>query len=75
MAATIRENFDDFNFMVILLFLYVILIGFIIMIMFNIKTKAKYNTQGSQSIQQIYPNNFPQTTQLQCIPKTTDGQC
>ena len=37
----ILDNYDDFNFMVILLFLYFILIGFIIIIIINIKNRVR----------------------------------
>ena len=73
MAAQILENFDDFNFMVILLFLYIVLIGFLMMIIFNKNTY--YSKQSKQSIQATYPNGMPYTTIPQCIPKQTDGQC
>ena len=78
MAQTVLDNFDNFNFMVVLLFLYVILMGFIIMIIINVKTRAKYynqqvGIQNQQANQQF--NQYPQTTQLQCIPKITDGKC
>ena len=82
MAQTILDNFDNFNFMVVLLFLYVILMGFILMIIINVKTRAKYynqqvgiqNQQANQQANQQF-NQYPQTTQLQCIPKITDGKC
>ena len=78
MAQTVLDNFDNFNFMVVLLFLYVILMGFILMIIINVKTRAKYynqqvGIQNQQANQQA--NQYPQTTQLQCIPKSTDGKC
>ena len=78
MAQTVLDNFDNFNFMVVLLFLYVILMGFILMIIINVKTRAKYynqqvGIQNQQANQQAI--QYPQTTQLQCIPKITDGKC
>ena len=79
MAAQILENFDDFNFMVILLFLYIVLIGFLMMIIFNKNTyysnKSKQSIQSIQAIQPTYSNGMPYTTIPQCIPKQTDGQC
>lgn len=74
MAQTVLDNFDNFNFMVVLLFLYVILMGFILMIIINVKTRAKYYNQ-QVGIQNQQANQYPQTTQLQCIPKSTDGKC
>ena len=76
MAAQILENFDDFNFMVILLFLYIILIGFIMIIIFNKKSNKKYNINTISNMNQpTYPNGMPYTTMPHCIPKQTDGQC
>lgn len=74
MAQTVLDNFDNFNFMVVLLFLYVILMGFILMIIINVKTRAKYYNQ-QVGIQNQQANQYPQTTKLQCIPKSTDGKC
>lgn len=74
MAQTVLDNFDNFNFMVVLLFLYVILMGFILMIIINVKTRAKYYNQ-QVGIQNQQANQYPQTTQIQCIPKSTDGKC
>jgi len=68
----ILDNYDDFNFMVILLFLYFILVAFIIMIISNLKYKSKYNKQQETS----QSNQYPQTTTMpQCNPNKTDEQC
>ena len=69
----ILDNYDDFNFMVILLFLYFVLIGFIIIIIVNLKRKYNSNNNNTQVTQS---NQYPQTTAIpQCNPKNTDGQC
>ena len=67
----ILDNYDDFNFMVILLFLYFVLVGFIIIIILN--AKNKYNINNTQPVQS---NQYPQTTIMPlCNPKNTDSQC
>ena len=75
----ILDNYDDFNFMVILLFLFFILLSFIIMIITNVKSRRKY-----EQIYQLQNNQYPQTTisgmypQLagqKCAPITTEGKC
>jgi hypothetical protein len=72
MVGTILDNFDDFNFMVILLFLFFVLMGFIIIIIVNVKNNSKYNMQ----MQYVQSNQYPQTTVMpQCNPKNTNGQC
>ena len=72
MSGTVLDNFDDFNFMVILLFLYFVLIGFIIIIIIN----AKKNKNINKNYNYTNPSQYPQTTVMpQCNPKNTDGQC
>ena len=67
MPGTVLDNYDDFNFMVILLFLYFILIGFIFIIIINAKERK------SDNIQIIQSNQYPQTTMKQCLPNITKG--
>jgi len=54
----ILDTYDDFNFMVVLLFLYFVLVGFIIIIIIN--AKSKYKAQNPN----LYP---PSTTTTQYI--------
>jgi hypothetical protein len=75
----ILDNYDDFNFMVILLFLFFILMSFIIMIMTNLKTRNKYNKMNPQQNNQ-YPQTtvssmYPQISGQMCPPLTTESQC
>ena len=67
MSKTVLDNYDDFNFMVILLFLYFILIGFIFIIIINAKERKSDNIQITQS------NQYPQSTMKQCVPNNTKG--
>jgi len=73
----ILDNYDDFNFMVILLFLFFMLMGFIIIIMINLKSKKfnKIPTQYSISSQYPQSTKYPNITAQKCIPNTTEGQC
>ena len=71
MPGTVLDNYDDFNFMVILLFLYFMLIGFIIMIIINANNENK-----PINMQQITQSNkYPQTTNTYCVPNATVGSC
>jgi len=53
----ILDTYDDFNFMVVLLFLYFVLVGFIIIIIIN--AKSKYKAQNPN----LYPPSTTTTTQ------------
>jgi hypothetical protein len=76
----ILDNYDDFNFMVILLFLFFILISFIIMIITNVKSRNKYNQMNPQQTNQ-YPqttlsSKYPQISGQQiCPPLVTEPYC
>ena len=67
MAITLLDNYDDFNFMAILLFLYFVLLGFIVIIILN--ATAKYKQQNLISTQ---PINTVQNTAY-VIPLATMG--
>ena len=67
MAITLLDNYDDFNFMTILLFLYFVLIGFIVIIILN--ATAKYKQQNPITIQPI--NTIQNTAYV--IPMATMG--
>lgn len=77
------DNYDDFNFMVILLFIYFILAGFIIVIIINLKNRKKIeNAQAALNASQsplntLYPQStiYPNITLQKCIPNVTDGKC
>ena len=66
----ILDNYDDFNFMVILLFLFFILISFIIMIITNLKSRNKYNQMNLQQ-----NNQYPQTTLSSMYPQISGQMC
>ena len=66
----ILDNYDDFNFMVILLFLFFILISFIILIIANTKSRHKHN-----QVYQVQNNQYPQTTLLSMYPQITGQKC
>ena len=68
MSKTVLDNYDDFNFMVILLFLYFILVGFIFVIIINAKQKT-----SDTIITITQSNQYPQTTMKQCVPNITKG--
>jgi hypothetical protein len=57
----ILDTYDDFNFMVVLLFLYFVLVGFIIIIIIN--AKSKYKAQNPN----LYPPSTTTTTQYKSI--------
>jgi hypothetical protein len=74
----ILDNYDSFNFMVVLVFLYFILVGFIIIIMINAKYHAKNNPAlYYNETQNMNPNNTPNTTIGRCTPLNTiaNGTC
>ena len=68
----ILDNYDDFNFMVILLFIYFILIMFIIMLITNSKAKAQQAAKDNP--QTTYNGIFPQTTS-QCVADNSFMKC
>jgi len=72
MARTLLDNYDDFNFMVILLFLYFVLMAFIIIIIINAKNNAKNNPRNvpntTQNCNSKTNNTYPQTTYFNPIP-------
>jgi len=64
---SILDTYDDFNFTIILLFLYIFLIAFIVMIINNRKKKLMYEQQFESKL-----NNGTDTIQKQeCIPHPT----
>ena len=75
----ILDNYDDFNFMVILLFLFFILMSFIIMIITNAKSRNKYNQmnlqQNNQYPQTTLSSMYPQISGQMCPPLATESQC
>ena len=75
----ILDNYDDFNFMVILLFLFFILISFIILIITNVKARHKYiqlyQLQNNQYPQTTLSSMYPQISGQMCAPMSTEGKC
>jgi len=75
----ILDNYDDFNFMVILLFLFFILLSFIILIITNAKSRYKYNqvyqVQNNQYPQTTLSSMYPNITSQKCTPISTEGKC
>ena len=58
------NEYDPFNFMMVLLFIYVILIGFIMIIIYNKKHSVKNLLESNKQ--------KPQTTCSNCIPTPTN---
>lgn len=67
----ILDEYDDFNFMVVIMFLFFMLILFISMIVVNVNYRAKLHPRvtSSQNAQNA------QTTLPQCTLKNSYGQC
>jgi hypothetical protein len=62
MAKTLLDSFDEFNFMVVLLFLFFILISFIILIIVNFKKRNGINRNPQMTYYNIATSNIPQNT-------------
>ena len=67
----ILDDYDDFNFMVVIMFLFFMLILFISMIVINVNYRAKLHPRviSSENVQNA------QTTLPQCTLKNSYGQC
>uniref|UniRef100_A0A6C0EXI5 Uncharacterized protein n=1 Tax=viral metagenome TaxID=1070528 RepID=A0A6C0EXI5_9ZZZZ len=64
----ILDDYDDFNFMVVIMFLFFMLILFISMIVINVNYRAKLNPRVTSS-------QNAQTTLPQCTLKNSYDQC
>lgn len=64
----ILDDYDDFNFMVIIMFLFFMLILFITMIVINVNYRAKLHPKVTAS-------QNAQTTLPQCTLQNSYGQC
>jgi hypothetical protein len=62
MAKTLLDSFDEFNFMVVLLFSFFILMSFIIIIIVNFKKRNGNNRNPQTTYYSIGTSNIPQTT-------------
>jgi len=61
MAKTLLDSFDEFNFMVVLLFVFFIAMSFIIIIIANFKRRSGNNSNPQTTYYNII-SNIPQTT-------------
>jgi len=69
---TIIDTYDNFTFTLMIVFLFIFLLSFIVLIMFNIKNSKKSNngSNGSNLGQSSLYNNSSSPT-LQCTPRQT----